>query len=159
MLLSLDPSSTAIGYALFLADARATLHSAGVIRPTRRRDGFRDRTHEMCSALLAVTGIKSATRAVIEFAGMYGRGKREIMTARVLGFAVGMAAAAVAELVPWGRIEFIEPREWTGNRSKAARTRLLAAELRGYDRKKDPGMDAADAIGLGRWWLAKHAWP
>lgn len=153
MLLSLDPSSMAIGYALF-RDC-GSLASAGVIRPTLPAE-FAARCRDICRTLFTVPGVRDADEAVIEFARAFARGRGGMKTARVLGFALGMVYGAVLELLPAERVHFVEPRDWTGNRSKAARTRLLAAELRGYDRSKDWGMDAADAIGLGRWWLAKH---
>ena len=62
--------------------------------------------------------------------------------------ATGEAAAVV--MVP--------ENEWTGGIGKRRRAMRIAAEFPGYRIEQDPGGDAADAIGLGRWWLARR-WP
>jgi hypothetical protein len=78
--------------------------------------------------------------------------------------AVGVAAVAHAQgavrqaLRRWGlRVEMVAENQWTrglGNKAKrVAATRLAVPPLAEID---DPGGDAADAAGLGLWWVARN---
>jgi hypothetical protein len=50
--------------------------------------------------------------------------------------------------------------EWTGGKPKKKRARWLAATEPVYAAyaPKDKGLDAADACGVGFWWIGKRRW-
>jgi hypothetical protein len=55
-------------------------------------------------------------------------------------------------------VKTVGENDWTGGTKKetrAAQLRLACQDYAAWS-KKDRGLDAADAIQLGLWWLAKH---
>ena len=150
--LSLDPSSTAIGWAMFDDE---TLDGCGVLKSSK--SGLFSRIDSLLDQLnnLPMTGLD---RVLIEVTS----GRRfDAKRAQTSIVALGLAQGAV-----WAnfRAEFevytATEQDWTGNRPKATRAaRVLLTEpiYAAYVKSTgDPGLDAADAIGLAHWWFGQQ---
>lgn len=154
-ILALDPSSTLTGYAV-LADARTVL-DVGLIRPNRTRDAANERIRAMATDVLALIGEHRPDVVVVEdTSGKVGRrGRARGMNGAGLavhGKAVGWILSACESAGV--RVEPVAENDWTRGVRKATRQARVAAEFKGkYDPARDGGGDAADAIGLARWWF------
>ena len=152
--LSLDPSSTRTGYALWDGDQ---LCEAGVLAPARTRDAVLDRIasikHELSSLLDAERGLSIVVMEIPS--GRIGRGSRGGATGHLALY--GMAVGAVWMLcrsrgVP---VACATEREWTRGVPARRRQAIVAASVPGYQSSSDGGRDVSDAIGLGRWWMSE----
>lgn len=154
-ILSLDPSSTIIGYAV-LDDGR--LRVAGPITPDKRNGPSYDRVRQMGRDLRQV--MDSATPDVILIEWTKGKvGKRHLGRGAglaVYGTGVGHALAiadAWAEDRPGVLVFPILENTWTRRLPKEDRSRIIAQQFPAYRQLDDPGGDVADAIGLAKWWI------
>lgn len=157
-ILSLDPSSKAIGWAV-LNSGKDPLERFGVL--TAGSDDPVRRTDKLGADLLAlVREINPAPRIVMEWASpkvnAWARKTHGGAGLTVLGQAQGFYRGILG-IIP---VDLVTEREWAGRKSKDDRTERVALEFPAYRaaqlRGEDPGQDAADAIGLGLWWLARR---
>lgn len=157
ILLSLDPSSTCTGYAVF--DWRAMrLIEAGRLRPIQSKSS-EARIDQMLNDLDVLFAECKPSVVVIEVptGRQYSRKGRQSSLA-VWGFAAGAVWASVRG---WAKVSDcticqVSNVEWTRGRSKESRIRR-ASMYGEYDSAKDGGGDAADAICLAEWWNRRNA--
>jgi hypothetical protein len=150
-LLSLDPSSTCVGWSLF---DRGKLVDCGLVRRTHA--DVRVRTAELVAEVMGVYFRAAPDRVVMEVATGLHR-KARPMSLASLCFAQGAIWAA---LCPHSLVVCIPENTWTrggGRRSipKRERARWVRATEPAYGRfaDGDVGFDIADSIGVGRFFL------
>jgi Holliday junction resolvasome RuvABC endonuclease subunit len=157
-ILSLDPSSTACGWAI-LEGWPATLHSFGVERPRGRKCPV-DRMRRITSEIRALVDQCQPDKIVIEWADgkQHGRIKGRSQGLSTLGQAQGWLAATL-ETMDY-EPQYVPVGQWAGGTKKERRAAAVAREFPDYAawsaKGRDRGHDAADAIGLGLWWLQKR---
>lgn len=154
-LLALDPSSKCCGYAVF-RDGKLAEH--GRLTPRRSRDDANSRIVAMLSELEDLLNENPGAHIVCEdTSGKVGRRRHG-------GGGAGLAVHGKAVGAFWhaclshgakhsAPVFMVLENDWTASTPKATRTARIAAAYKQYDPKQDPGGDAADAIGLGTWWL------
>ena len=158
--LALDPSSTAVGYAV-LAGSRV-LVDAGRLLPARARDEANARIRAMGADLRRLLAEHADVAAVVveDTSGKVGRHRHGGGGAglAVYGKALGYLWAVV-EVATGRSPELVLENVWTRGVSKAQRQQIVTYEFPTYPADRDPGGDVADAIGLARWWLieGQHA--
>ncbi len=161
--LALDPSSTKTGYCVWAGGRGGKVQEAGVLRPGKVRDPAAVRIRAMGQELVALlTEMRPAVILIEVSMSSHGRaGAAGARTLHVYGMAVGylwalcqvhevMAAAGGATV----RVELVDANDWTRGIQKRRRTAYVAGTVKGYDAARDGGGDAADAIGMARWWAA-----
>lgn len=153
ILLALDPSSQATGWAVF-DDGR--LRRCGVWRP---KSGS-------LWARIDATGLAVGTmldecrpdHVVVEVtSGMtYKRVRAHSLSA--LAFAQGAVVQAARGPHHRTPVHPVDEQQWTGRRPKKLRAKMVAATEPVYAAfaPKDKGLDAADACGVGLWWLGQR---
>ena len=159
-LLAIDPSSKAVGYAIF---DRSAVIKYGVLKSPKK--DYWDRIVVTAEQMLHVASITAADVIVVEVSSL---GVAQKLAGRGRGLAhYGEAVGAICGwLVAWGyRINRVPSSVWTrsyrcpGNTRKQAskkeRQQLMEIEHK-YKPKGDSGADAADAIALGAWWLREE---
>jgi Holliday junction resolvasome RuvABC endonuclease subunit len=154
ILLALDPSSTCTGYAvLSRPGARpAVLVDAGRLTPAQPRAKAAERIASMVEQVADLIREHAPTHAVVELPSAHvHRGKRAGGGAglAIYGMAVGAVWQAVLGRV--GGVALVDANLWTGRVNKAVRARRIQDMGLGYRMDQDPGLDGADAIGLGLW--------
>jgi len=150
MKLSLDPSSTATGWAIW-SDANE-LERFGVTRPKGSltvvhrirlmRDGISAILRECLikEAVIEVPSAKVAARLGGKGAGLAN-----------YGMAVGAVLATCWIYLPHRSVRAVDAQQWTRGQKKRDRIVWCSARVQGYNAKNDPGGDIADAIWLGMW--------
>jgi hypothetical protein len=145
-LLSIDPSSTCCGAAVF-ADGK--LVDAWRIKPERRKDDATTRVTSMIAELRDLMREHGVVDVVIEepaLVAMPGRHKANAVMQRAF------ARIFQAALDTGAAVHAVQINTWARGRSK----RLRASVIKNHDAETDKGLDGADAIGLGQWWLARQ---
>lgn len=159
-LLALDPSSQRTGYAVMDGLRAADLVEFGYLNPRRRKDKMLERINAMVFDALAIVEEMKIEAAVIEItSGKVGRRHGGAGAGlAVYGLAVGAMWAALVHTTNM-RVETVLENVWTQSKSKARRLAVLRHLYPAYDRsiEQDPGGDAGDAIGIGRWWFEEHS--
>jgi Holliday junction resolvasome RuvABC endonuclease subunit len=148
MILALDPSSQAIGYAIFDNGKRV---EAGVIRPTAPKADALTRSDQMCGDVQALLDEHNGAFdvALIEEPYIPRKAARTNVAAQYQAF--GMIWRVLKRAgVP--RIVEVNPSTWTGGTNKDARAEDVRRR-HGIGAKDDKGNDACDAIGLSEWWM------
>jgi hypothetical protein len=160
VLLSVDPSSSCIGWALF-ARAPANLVSFGrILPPAPVADKALLRMPLMAAALLeVVTSAAEGGDVVDEAVIEVSEGK--VHRAAKGGGGAGMSIYGAAWGYVWAKLDarmkchVVPANEWTRGHTKARRQGSVIAMHKRYVPEADPGMDVADAIALGDWWLVE----
>lgn len=160
-IIALDPSSTIVGYAAM--NSRSGLIEAGLISPVNRSAGSYDRIVSLRSQLRKLLDAASPSAILIEWTkGKVGkRHHGHGAGLAVYGCGVGAIATECEHWCmlrrPHGSSDHIVipvlENDWTGGVQKEVRQLAIASEYPAYHISDDPGGDAADAIGLARWWL------
>lgn len=159
IILALDPSSQAIGYALM--DASFHLLVCGVILPAKRDMLAMMRIEDMVAYLPTVIERfaregRTPTRVLVEV-------MTEPQYSRQPGRVSALVVCANAQAAAWWECRRMMPGKtyWIPNtwcRGQSKRVRLLTAmTYKNYNPAEDTGMDASDAICIARWWLSKQA--
>lgn len=152
LLLTLDPSSTRIGYAL--GDSAEHVIEAGVIRPPDAADESHVRARAMALECDAMAKQWKPDRMLVERPspqsprlGAAGQAK--------YGEAVGIVLATL-----WDRVEIpvqcVRADIWKRRVPKKHLMACVAQWVPGYDVRQDRGGDCADAVGLLWWWFAEQ---
>jgi Holliday junction resolvasome RuvABC endonuclease subunit len=159
VIVSIDPSSSIIGYAIMAGLRPEQLLDGGLIRPTPAKLGLFERVAQFAQELQAIIGEHEPEAVVFEVSlTSHGRANDRggAATLGIYGFAVGYLYRVLQSAGV--RLDPVEAVEWTGRVKKAKRSATIAALYgRRYDAKRDRGGDLADAIGVGRWWLGRNA--
>lgn len=155
-ILFLDPSSTSIGWAIFEG---FQLERVGVLRASSRDQDRR--TDQLASQVLDLARESGSGLIVAEVAsGLHRR------AAATRGNQAATAICALSQGVYVGTLRAagfvvgrVQERTWTKGRTKQARANTVyltePVYRRFVDQGQDKGLDAADAVGLGRWFLAQ----
>jgi hypothetical protein len=161
-IISIDPSTTATGVAVFRTEnigSEPRLAAWSTIRPQKTKDSV-----QRCLLISAATAEKvreyakgsKSVRVLIEMPGAQVRGGAgtSLIT---LGIGVGMTLKHLSMI--GFKVEMVHVNKWT----RLNHTHCLPKEIRAemirrtfpeYAKEtKDKGLDAADAIGLGAWFL------
>ena len=150
-IITIDPSSTLTGYAVF-DDGK--LADAGLYKPSKSGLDAGQRVSDMLDDFTAMLGQGAHDAAIIEMplTKQYTKDPK-----KKSGFAVWAGAAwafwATARAWPGCRTFPVSNTVWTRGKSKAERQRIAAIMHKGYDPAKDKGKDVSDAIMLGHYWL------
>ncbi len=167
-ILSLDPSSTCCGWAV-LTGEKPNLSGFGVLKAPSSAKSL-SRIDWLAGGVAGLNGLVREERpdvVVMEWTS----GKVHGRIGRASGLAVlGQAQGAIRQAVRGlgVRVETVSENEWTGSVPKSTRARRVALEFASYRDfagdwlhggkclENDKGLDVADAIGLGVWWLRRH---
>ena len=158
-ILAFDPSSTVTGYAQLrqpdrgrlLLDDAGLLHPAASDPPLRRAEAMaREAVHLVYAAQPDVVLVEITSGKVNRH-----RHKGGGAGLAVYGMAVGVIWAEVRRAFPAARA--IPENTWTRGVSKRTRATAVAAAFPRYQAAGDPGLDAADAIGLAWWYVLEQA--
>lgn len=157
-LLALDPSSTCVGWAVF---ERGELAGAGILRPDRGDHGALCRIRRLVERVAELVSTHQPARVLLEIpSGHAGRGSRAGATGQlaIYGMAVGaiwcdLVHAAPCEVVGGCEVLTCTETAWTRGLPKRRRAERLRLEHPGLDWDADRGLDMADAIGMGQWYL------
>ena len=150
--LTLDPSSTAIGYALWRGGRPVEI---GLLTPDKKSASAAARIESMRVQVLALADDLAPDYIVMETCDgpQHSRRGRQAslgVWARACGVYEGALRTAGLKVIPVGN-------DWTRRKSKEARQQLARGLSPAYaefaDAGKDAGMDVSDAIALGAWWL------
>jgi len=160
-IVSLDPSSSVIGYAVIdgAAIGAAALDAAGLITPADGRHPSYRRIRDMCADLLELLEANAPEVILIEWSkGKVGR-RHKGRGAGLAVYGAGVGAALVTADT-WSGIHGqsatvipILENDWTRGVPKQRRSAWVAAQYPQYNPAQDPGGDVADAIGLARYWV------
>lgn len=154
-LITVDPSSTRTGYALW---NRGELAEAGYIGPDRVADAPLARIDAIGRELNAIVKTARPTVAVVEVpAGGPGSASRKGAKTSLITY--GLAVGYLLRLLLDAGIDRVVPiaeTEWTKGRPKRQRQLAIAATFPDYSTENDRKADAADAIGLGLWWVRRN---
>lgn len=157
-LLAIDPSSTKTGYAhLRIPDGEVI--QAGFLSG-RARDAAIGRAMETADELISLIADARPDVIVMEVPGPFmspamvkrnPRGQGQALYGAAVGIMYRAAWQTGVELIPVGA------HEWTRRQQKAKRAIALAMTNAAYRgaRAADPGMDVADAIEMGQWWIGR----
>lgn len=176
MILSLDPSSTCVGYAVLAGLRPADLIDAGRLTPSMAAGAIPDlpdwlRDHLRQPQLRAAWRVMSLVRdvagliqehqpslVVVEIpSGLFGSGARNGARGSLTtyGMAAGAIWSACNHHLP-GRVVPVTERQWTPKRGPKHKAQIaIAGFYKNYNPSDDPGADVADAIGLARWWMSQ----
>lgn len=157
MLLSLDPSSSRTGYAIYRdPEPSGLIESGAIIAETSDRTPL-DRVVTMGSALQQLISDHNPTAAVIEIpsshvsARHHGRGAG----LATYGFAVGWLGCMAALLIKSSSITWVD-NSWTGSESAKRRAARISLLFPHYEARRDRGGDECDALALGLWYGARQ---
>ena len=159
--LGLDPSSTCIGYALLRGLRPADLVECGILRPHDVRGKPVDRIDSLVEELSQlIASFAPLDEIVLELTSgkQHGRIKGRAQGLGTLGVAGGAMLATCWRLHGHLCTHYVYDNEWTNRVPKARRQAGIAAAYGDrYDYAQDEGADAADAIGVARWWMQQQA--
>jgi hypothetical protein len=150
-ILCLDVSSTCTGWAAFQKTGHC--YSFGRCKPLQKLPSV-ERTDRMVSNLRKIVEVCCPVATIMEWSS----GKTHGRIAKASGLAVlGQSQGAVRQMlndlhVP---VVLVGENEWTRSKKKADRAKEVALLVPQYDPADDPGLDIADAIGLGLWHFGK----
>jgi Holliday junction resolvasome RuvABC endonuclease subunit len=154
-MLALDPSSHAVGWAVFREER---LVRCGVWRPGS--GPLWSRVARIGEAVAQMLVESRASLVVVEVTS--GKTYKKERASSLASLMAAQASAVEAARGP-GRGTPVHPvteLEWTRGVPKKKRASLVAATEPVYAAyaHKDKGLDAADACGVGRWWISKRRW-
>jgi Holliday junction resolvasome RuvABC endonuclease subunit len=153
-ILSLDPSSTACGWAVFDSYPVA-LVDFKVIKAGSRKDEL-SRIRHLCRGVLDLIAETEPDKVILEWASgkVNGRIKGRTQGLATMGHGQGWIAGVVENCTSH-EPQYVYPNDWKGNKRKDRMAQTIAAIYPEYAawKQKDRGFDAADAIGMAHWWL------
>lgn len=158
-LLSIDPSSTRVGYALMTGIN--TLLEAGAFRPATSCETANERNRSMAHDLIATIREHKPDQIIIEDTGSHVHAGRAGAGAglMVYGKAVGYFLRICEQEIGHKNVLCVEAQVWSRGIRKEKRQAYIAAQFRQYDPKRDRGFDISDAIALGQWFFARDIKP
>jgi hypothetical protein len=157
-ILALDPSSTACGWAV-LDSWPIALDCFGVEKPRGRKCPI-DRMRRITAEITALVDQVRPDKIVVEWADgkQHGRIAGRSQGLSTMGQAQGWLCSRLESLDQ--EVQYVAPNLWTRGTRKEKRALIVRLKFPDYGawsaKGRDKHMDAADAIGLGEWWLAKH---
>jgi hypothetical protein len=161
VVLSLDPSSKAVGWAVMTGPA--CVLQGGIITPPNNAAPARERIYRMAQELRGLLREIRPGRILIEWPSGHVGTKRHRgggAGLSVYGCGVGYIVAtadAYCEFDAIAEVVTITETDWTRGVRKPERQAAVISLLPQYDASLDPGGDLADAIGLAVWWFRGQA--
>lgn len=157
-LLAIDPSSTCVGWALF--DGPSLL-DAGRLVPESPHASALQRIRRFVDEVGDLVERHQPPKVLIEIpSGHAGRASSGGATGQlaIYGMAVGaiwidLVHGAPASVRGGCQVLTCTEAAWTRGRPKRRRAEILRMEHPGLDWDADRGLDMADAIGMGAWYL------
>lgn len=167
-------SSTATGWAIFQGSGAVASFGRFPEKPNSRLDaiGRIDAAVEYLKSLVTAHQASTPISHVVMELQSHKRTGVSVQGLAVLGIAQGHVRQALKDSIP---VFHVDERTWNGSKSKTSRARVIhercdeyatwAGEelfkqtkrglaFSGY--KRDPGLDVADAIGIGYWTLEQQ---
>ena len=159
-IISFDPSSTAIGWAVFFDEK---LKGYGVCRPTNKQAHYISRVKDMLYQIdylvSSVLGIGQPATLLVETPSGHVHAKKKSSGGHgqsIYGFAVGAVYMDFCNYEDHFVAEPVDANDWTRGIPKQTRTRKIGLLYPEYNPKEDKGGDAADAIGMALWWMQEE---
>ncbi len=155
--LSLDPSSTCIG---FCFGNEKQIHQFGRIRPDNPRSEPIHRIRNMIGDLTKlINSHPKLELAIIEIPsgkihGRFQKRKRPITGLSVYGMAVGAVWLHCLQSIRI--VQTVKENEWSQT-PKDDRALAVACDHPEITTMKDQGLDIADAVALMKWWQVQQA--
>ena len=146
--LSIDPSSTATGWAVWYG---GDLGPHGVIKPSRKCEAD-ERVSQTIEVLTDMLGVYAITRAVYEEAQKIDAYNRKGI--HIYKKAVRVIAMTLVDILGKDNVYTIDPQTWKGSDKKEHTIRKVNLVYRLDLQNKDN--DEADAIGIGEWFLKRQ---
>ena len=160
-IIPIDPSSTRTGYAVMTGTQSCDLIDFGLIKPKKTLKAH-ERVRVMTQALESLIETHEPDLILIEMtSGKVNRGRNKGGGAgqSIYGYAVGHIAGRMEKKVGEDNVDMVFENDWTRGRSKEARAQIVRMCFSKYlSFKGDSGLDVADAIGIGLWWLEREAY-
>lgn len=159
MIMAIDPSSTVCGWAVMQSESE--LVTCGVLRGGRKAPAI-IRVCDMANDLQRIEQEFHPDTVVVELPDHHvaGRIAKRAAGLATYGMAVGAVYFAISERRSGIGMVAVPAHEWTGEKSKTMRAALIVMEFPAYrafhEEGRDNGYDAADAIGIARWWFASQ---
>lgn len=157
-LLSLDPSSSIVGYAITTGPAEVV--EAGRITPDKASAKWPQRVESLERQVIELIQDTQPDLVLIEApSGKVHRAiakKSKGAGQSIYGAAFGSIWTVARQAMP-ERVQIVSANEWTRQQTKGNRAEELSRIMPGIDLKQDTGLDAADAIELAVWWWAEQA--
>jgi len=164
-IVSLDPSSTVVGYAVMRTDGR--LVQAGPITPEDKKAGSFERVQSLGDDIWSLLERHQPDIILIEWTvGKVGQRRHQGGGAglSVYGCGVGWIGCVCNTWISAGtwcalqmpRLIAILENDWTRGVPKEDRQAAVFAAYPQYDPAEDPGGDVADAIDMALWWLREQ---
>ncbi len=161
-ILSLDPSSTVVGYANIGFDGR--LLEGGLITPDVPSAGSYERTVSLCEQLPSLLDTLGPGTILTEWTvGKVGQRRHSGGGAGLPVYGCGVGSIAT-ECRHWAKSQpaaveviAINENDWTRGVKKKDRQYAVAQEYAAYRIADDPKGDVSDAIGMALWWLKERA--
>ncbi len=155
MILAIDPSSTALGAAMF-SDAGRYIRSE-VCKPDQPRAEAAERSHQIgryLAELLAECAAAGETIriAIIEEPPSFMKVEFGNKAVQQVAFGIVYHVCRLARIPS---IVVVNPATWTRGRHKEHRAFHIRRRF-GIPPEQDRGNDATDAIGLAEWWIARN---
>lgn len=155
MILSLDPSSTALGAALF-TDAGRYIRSE-VVKPDNPRADSSERSHQIGRYLAELIAESTAAGeeiriAIIEEPPSFMRAEFGNKNVQHVAFGIVYHVVRLAKIPS---VIVVNPATWTRGRHKEHRAWHIRRRF-GISPEQDRGNDAMDAIGLAEFWIARN---
>ncbi len=151
-IIAIDPSSKCTGYAVL--DGPCKIIDAGLLKPRRQSHPAIIRIGDMVNDALGIIAEHDLKGGVVEITE--GKVSRRHGTGGGAGLAVyGMAVGAFwwAMHSALGMCIATTENNWTHGVTKARRAVVVRGMFPTYRSIDDPGLDVADAIGLGLWFF------
>jgi Holliday junction resolvasome RuvABC endonuclease subunit len=151
MILTIDPSSTATGYAL--ADDAGNVIEAGVCRPDKALTP-EVRAKQMAADLLTIIAEHYPATIVLEKPAKQAPAGRNHAGQATYGMAVGVILGVL-----WANghtVTRVDAHVWKRGVPKARMIAWAKHRYPQYDAATDKGGDAADALGLLDWYLRER---
>ena len=159
LILSLDPSSTIVGFAFMRFDGG--LVRAGVIEPVKRAEPSYRRILSMRKDLRFILNEYCPDTILVEWTKGKVGGRHHGCGAGLAVYGCGVGAIAT-EADHWAEtndstVKAILENDWTRGVPKNTRRIAVASLYQEYKIGGDPGGDIADAIGMAVWWLRNRS--
>lgn len=155
MILALDPSTTRTGYAIMYRST--ALVEGGLFTPERTKDPAIERANAMCDDLVELLNETEFEAIVVEVptAEAHHKKDRRGNGLTTYGIGVGMIVRTILASGQADKLVAVDPATWTGRDAKSERAEFVALAYANYREAKhqDTGLDLADAIGLGLWYI------
>jgi len=156
ILVSIDPGSTVCGYAIFRFDQhRAEFKEVGLLKAKATLNPYKRIEILLGDIETLLKSVKPHAVVIETTTGKVGGKRHKGGGAGLSIYGVAVGAIWISVLRLGYETNLIKENEWTGKIPKDERIENIALLVGDWILKGDPGGDAADAVGLGRYYLSK----